>query len=129
VKKDDPQIDTSYAIEDDRTYGEPIRESMLIERQWDRVMSSGSKNLLDYHNRAEFKSAVLMMTAYLNDILGKNEEFQKLSKDIFDDTKNTVQDEIRKTFSLVKILKSSIRDNSNLFGPEMVELEDDGTYD
>jgi hypothetical protein len=116
-------------IEDDRGLGQPIREAMLIERQWDRVMMAGSKNLLDYQNRAEFKSSVLMIAAYLNDVLANNVEYQAAAKEIYDDKSNTVQDEIRKTFKLVKIIKSTIRDNSTLFGAEIIDVEDDGTYD
>jgi hypothetical protein len=111
-------------VEDTFTKSEIIREALIIERQWDRILTVASKSLLDYNNRAEWKCAILALESYMADVLSIDPKYKKEIIKIKDGAKGTTQDEIEKGFKMMACMKKAIA-NSTLVAPLNYEDSDD----
>jgi hypothetical protein len=113
---------TDYIPIDGRGANEYVRDMLIIERQWDRVMEA-SKNLLDTSNRADFKCRLLGLEAFLYPILKDNKEYINAREEIEINNDTDTNSEIRKCYDLIRIMRHA-QDNSRYAMPESIDFED-----
>jgi hypothetical protein len=102
--------------------GDSLRETLIVERQFDRILKSTSTNLLDYNNRASLKSGVLGLEAYLADILCDDKTYQEKSKIIKDGNRGSTQEEVDKCFRLLSEIKKAVS-RSKLAAPDIMNYD------
>jgi len=114
---------SDYIPIDGKGAGDYIRDILIIERHWDRVLTAANTNLLDYDNRAVFKCSILALEAYLDPILEKSKDYEKTKESFHNVKKGTPQEEIIKTMNMFKALRKALND-SPLGIPEIIEYDD-----
>lgn len=99
-----------------------IRETLLIERHFDRILNLTCSNLMDFDNRNMLKSSIEGLEAYLADILEHDKTYQENAAKIKDGLKGNMQAEIDKSFRLIQELKKAIS-RSPLSAPEVIDID------
>ena len=109
-------------------YGNYIREHMIVERHWDRILKLSAENLLNYDNRSKFKCALLGMLYFIK-VKTSNKNLLKKMESVMDGQHGSVQDEIKKCYDLMDLLQE-ILDKTMLAEPKNITWDDkDGESD
>jgi hypothetical protein len=109
------------------SYGNYVRDTLLIERQWDRILSLSSDNLLEYTTRNKLKCALLGQLYFVKNRFEsrKYKEILAALDTIMRGSKDSPQEEIQKCFELMGIIRMMLQ-KSAMNEPKSLTWDDNG---
>ena len=120
--KDDIKFPEIAEVETVEVSDQGMRETLVLEKQWDRLLSAMSRNLNDLENRSTAKSAAKALEAYLWDVLEGNEEYNRRMIEVRGGDGEDVNSEINRLSQWVKAMKKAIG-GSKYAQPEIWNIE------